>query len=381
MSQTVVGRLVGSGETVAITVEGGVIAAIAPSVADCAHYVGPGLVDLQVNGYFGFDLNHHPLSPATVDALTRKLIEHGVTTYLPTLITAAPEALLAGFGAIAEARRSNPLLAQVIAGVHVEGPFISPEDGARGAHPRAQVRPPDLDEVRAWQEASGGLVRLVTLSPHWDGAPAFIAALRAMDIHVALGHTEATPDQIHAAAEAGAQLSTHLGNGAPANLPRHPNFIWAQLADDRLTASFIADGHHLPADTLKAMLRAKGQGRSIFVSDVAAPGGLEPGIYDQPIGGRVQLWPDGRLGTPGTPFLAGAALTLDHCVAKAVKMTGQSLGDVYPLASREPGRFLDGQGQLEIGAAADLITFNWQPGADRLELLSTMVRGELVWQR
>ena len=164
------------------------------------------------------------------------------------------------------------------------------------------MREPDLAEVRRWQEASGGLVRLVTLSPHSDGAIALVADLVAMGIHVSIGHTDATPEQIHAAAEAGASLSTHLGNGAPAMLPRHPNFIWAQLADDRLTASFIADGHHLPADTLKAMLRAKGLERSILVSDVAAVGGLEPGLYDQPIGGRVQLWPDGRLGVPARPI-------------------------------------------------------------------------------
>ena len=243
------------------------------------------------------------------------------------------------------------------------------------------MRAPDRDEVRAWQEASGGLVRLVTLSPHWDRAADFIADLVAMGIRVAIGHTDATPEQIHAAAEAGATLSTHLGNGAPASLPRHPNFIWAQLADDRLAASFIADGHHLPDDTLKAMLRAKGLERSILVSDAAAPGGLEPGVYDQPIGGRVRLWSNGRLELEGTPFLAGAALPLDACLARAVRATGLPLSDIYPLATSAPGRFAGGRGVIEVGGPADLVTFAWHEGAETLNMLATMVLGEWVWQR
>jgi N-acetylglucosamine-6-phosphate deacetylase len=380
VSQHIRGRLV-TGETVEIRVCDGIIDVIEPWQGTTDHFVGAGLVDLQVNGYFGFDLNHAPLPPERVIALTRKQFEHGVTTWLPTLITASRDDLVQGLRAISLARQVDPLVAHAIAGIHVEGPFISASDGARGAHPLEHVREPDLDEIRLWQEASGGLVRLVTLSPHSDRAIALVADLVAMGIHVAIGHTDATPDQIHAAAQAGATLSTHLGNGAPATLPRHPNFIWAQLADDRLTASFIADGHHLPADTLKAMLRAKGLERSILVSDVAAVGGLEPGIYDQPIGGRVQLWPDGRLGVPGTPYLAGAALTLDHCIARAVRASGLPLSEIYPLATSQPGRFVGGRGALAVGMPADLVTFRWQEGADALDVLSTMVRGEWVWQR
>lgn len=380
MSHQIRGRLV-TGEIVEIRVRDSIIEAIEPWQGPVDNFVGAGLVDLQVNGYFGFDLNHAPLPPERVVALTRELFEHGVTTWLPTLITAARDDLVQGLRAVALARRADPLVAHAIAGVHVEGPFISASDGARGAHPLEHVREPDLEEVRGWQEASDGLVRLVTLSPHSDRAIALVADLVAMGIHVAIGHTDATPDQIHAAAQAGATLSTHLGNGAPATLPRHPNFIWAQLADDRLTASFIADGHHLPADTLKAMLRAKGLERSILVSDVAAVGGLEPGIYDQPIGGRVQLWPDGRLGVAGTPYLAGAALTLDHTIARAVRASGFPLSEIYPLATSRPGRFVDGRGLLAVGMPADLVTFRWQEGSDALDVLSTMVRGEWVWQR
>jgi N-acetylglucosamine-6-phosphate deacetylase len=378
MTQTVVGRDPATGNGLAITMDGGLIASIAPTDYDGPLYVSAGLIDLQVNGYAGLDLNDHALTPEHVGALTARLLALGVTTYLPTLITAPESSIVSALSAIREARLRDPRIAQVIPYVHVEGPFLSPHDGPRGAHPVDQVRAPDLEEFARWQQASGGLVGMVTLSPHSPEAIAFIRAVTAQGVHVAIGHTDASPEQIHAAAEAGAVLSTHLGNGAAATLARHPNFIWAQLADDRLTASFIADGHHLPADTLIAMLRAKGHQRALLVSDVAAPGGLEPGIYDQPIGGRVQLWPDGRLGTPGTPYLAGAALPLSHCVAIAASMTGLPLAEVLDLATVNPGRFVGGRGRLSEGEAADLITFEWEPGARSLKVAETYLAGEPV---
>ena len=379
MMQRLVGRDPRTGNGYAVTFADGIIQSVEPDTYDGPTYLAPGLVDLQINGYFGIDLNDHQLTPERVAALSRKLFEKGVTSYLPTLITASEASIASALTAIAEAREQDPLLAHAIPGVHIEGPAIWPEDGARGAHPRDQVRAPDIAEIERWQAASGGLIRLLTFSPHWENSEAFIRALREMDIRVSLGHTEASPEQIHTAAAAGAELSTHLGNGAPAKLDRHPNFIWAQLADDRLTASFIADGHHLPADTLTAMLRAKTLERAVLISDVAALGGMEPGIYDQPIGGRVQLWPNGRLGTPGTPFLAGAALTLDHCVARAARMAGLTLAAALALATVNPGRFVGGRGRLEPGQPADLMLFDWQNGAERLDIQKTFVAGECVW--
>ncbi|WDR07245.1 amidohydrolase family protein [Devosia rhodophyticola] len=298
----VVGRDPATGEGLAIELAEGLITAVSAANYDGDNYLSAGLIDLQVNGYFGLDLNDHTLTPERVIALTRKLLEMGVTTYQPTLITASENSIVSAIRAIVAARKADRHSSLAIGGIHIEGPFISPNDGPRGAHPASEVRPPDLVELGRWQSAAEGLITMVTLSPHYENAPDFIAAAVTQSINIAIGHTDASPAQIHAAAAAGATLSTHLGNGAAANLPRHPNFIWAQLADDRLCASFIADGHHLAADTLVAMLRAKGVARSVLVSDLAAPGGLPPGIYDQPIGGRVQLWPDGRLGTPGTPI-------------------------------------------------------------------------------
>ncbi|MCS6757689.1 MAG: amidohydrolase family protein [Candidatus Devosia euplotis] len=289
-----VGRDPAAGQGLAIDMVGGGITGIAAADYDGALYLSAGLVDLQVNGYCGLDLNYRAMTPERVIALTRKLFMVGFTSFQPTLITAAEPSILAAIGVVVAARQADRQTAEAIAGIHIEGPFISPHDGPRGARPADQVRAPDLAELARWQAAAEGLVTMVTLSPHHAEAPDFIAAAVAQGIHIAIGHADATPEQIHAAAAAGASLSTHLGNGAAANLPRRPNFLWAQLADDRLSASFIADGHHLPADTLITMLRAKGLERSVLVSDLAAPGGLEPGIYDQPIGGRVQLWADDR---------------------------------------------------------------------------------------
>jgi N-acetylglucosamine-6-phosphate deacetylase len=167
-------------------------------------------------------------------------------------------------------------------------------------------------------------------------------------------------------ADAGARLSTHLGNGAHAMLPRHPNYLWTQLADDRLTAGFIADGHHLPADTLRAMIRAKGPERSILVSDAVALAGRPPGRYETPVGGTVELSADGRLVMAGTPYLAGAARGLADGVAHVATLFG--LGPALRMATVQPGRFVGGRGVLAVGAPADVIRFDWAPGDPALRM-------------
>jgi N-acetylglucosamine-6-phosphate deacetylase len=373
------GRDPATGGGLAVTLAGGRIATVAadPAVPADAPWIAPGLVDLQVNGWGGLDLNDGRLTAETVAHLVRALAATGVTTLLPTLITASEESLCDALAAIAAARRADPAVARAIPGVHVEGPSISPDDGPRGAHPRGHVRPPDRDEFDRWQAAAGGLVRLVTLAPEWAEAPSFVRSLAADGVVVAIGHSAADPAAVRAVADAGARLSTHLGNGVAATLPRHPNLIWAQLADDRLSASVIADGHHLPDDTLKAMIRAKGIERSILVSDAVALAGMPPGLYDAAVGGRVELTAEGRLGVAGTPYLAGAARALKDGVATAVRAAGLGLADALRLATANPADLIGAtdRGRIAPGAAADLIRFRFAPGDATLTVETVLAGG------
>jgi N-acetylglucosamine-6-phosphate deacetylase len=372
---SIAGRDPATGEPVTASFADGKITAVERGRGDGDAWLSAGFIDLQVNGYAGLDLNDGELVPATVIKLAERLVRDGVTTFAPTLITAAEASIVAALRAVAEARRQSALVREMVPFVHIEGPAVSREGGPRGAHPHAHVRAPDFAEFQRWQGASDGLVGLVTLSPEWPEATEFIRALSAEGVIVAIGHTAAAPAQIHAAADAGARLSTHLGNGAAATLPRHPNFIWAQLADDRLTASFIADGHHLPADTLKAMLRAKSLDRAILVSDAAALGAMPPGSYTSNIGGDVEVEPSGRLGVAGTPYLAGAGHLLNQNVATLVNAVGLSLADALRLATHNPGAFAGGRGTLEVGTRADLMRFRFAAGETQLTVQRTVVAG------
>jgi len=375
MKQTIRGRSPESGRVLEVIVEDGLVQAIREVRGENEAWLTSGLIDLQVNGYGGDDVNRENPDPDTIVSLTEKIIATGVTTYLPTVITASEAKITAALCAVAEARRSSKLVAHTVPYVHVEGPHLSPSDGPRGAHPLEHIRPPNLDEFNRWQTASGGLVGMVTLSPHFEGAAEYIAAMARKGVHVAIGHTDATPDQIHGAMDAGATLSTHLGNGSAALIPRHANVLWPQLADDRLTATLIADGHHLPNDMLKTMIRAKGVARSILVSDAVALAGMPPGQYETPVGGRVELNADGRLSLAGTEFLAGAALPLKDGVARAVCFAGVSLSESLQMATRNPGRFTGGRGVLRVGAPADLIRFTLDREQATLQIETMMVKG------
>ena len=297
-----------------------------------------GFVDLQVNGFAGVDYND-PQSPLPEIARSlRALFSTGVTQLLPTVITGSPKSMLAALSNLAHAKDELPEGA-AIAGLHVEGPHISPDDGPRGAHPWRWVRPPELSEYRRWQDATEGLIRLVTLAPEWPEAPRYIEALVRDGVAVAIGHTGATSQQIAEAVAAGATLSTHLGNGAHKTLPRHPNYIWDQLADDRLSASFIADGLHLPDCFLRAAVRAKAGSRSILVTDAVAPALCPPGDY---MLGEVEvtLQPDNRVTLRGGDRLAGSSLRMDRAIANVMRIAGITLTEAVAMATENPARIL-----------------------------------------
>ena len=371
----IAGRDAISGRSIRVRIEEDRIFSVVPSPREESVWVSPGLVDVQVNGYGGCDVNSDSVDPDVILALARKLRQGGVTTFIPTIITASEEKIVKALRAIADARLHDELTAHSIPFVHVEGPHLSPEDGPRGAHPREHIRPPDFNELRRWQSACGHLVGMVTISPHWAGAAEYISAAVAEEVRVAIGHTQATPEQVHMAADAGATLSTHLGNGLSDPLPRHPNLLWAQLADDRLMASFIADGHHLPDDILKTMIRAKGVERSLLISDAVALAGMKPDFYNTPVGGRVELHANGRLNIADTNFLAGAVRPLKDGIAHLVTTIGLGLGDALRMACGNPGRMVGKRGTLLPGSIADLVQFTFDPVRQNLQVETVLVRG------
>lgn len=379
-SQRILGRDPATGGAIVVTTAGGRITSVEPAAHGETQWLSAGLVDLQVNGYAGHDLNGLTLDVATVRALCQALLKVGVTTFLPTVITAPEARIIAALRAIREACGQHSEVAAMVAGIHVEGPHIAPEDGPRGAHPAADVRAPSIAEFDRWQQAAGGLVRLVTVSPHWPEAPAYIRHLVKAGVTVSLGHTSADAAQIAAAVEAGARLSTHLGNGSHAMLNRRHNHLWPQLADDRLTAMFIADGHHLTPAQLKVMLRGKGPGRSLVVSDTVALGGMAPGKYETPIGGKVVLREDGFLAIDdGTGhYLAGAASPLVAAIPVLVNQVGLSLAEALDLITSSPGRQVGGRGVLAAGQPADLVALRWDGSNSVPAVAGVWLRGNQV---
>lgn len=342
---------------------------------DDSVFLAPGFIDLQVNGFAGADYNSPQEPVEKIAASIRSAQSTGVAKLLPTVITGSPENMLGALKNLARAKADCPS----IEGFHIEGPSISPEDGPRGAHPAQWVRAPDLDEFRRWQAAAEDNVRLVTLSPEWPEATRYIDRLTSEGVAVSIGHTRATREQIQDAVRAGATLSTHLGNGAHATLPRHPNYIWEQLAEDRLAASFIVDGFHLPESFLRVALRAKGIERSILVTDAVAPAMSKPGPYGL---GEVdiELREDGRVTMQGAERLAGSGLRMDHAIGNVMRMAGVSLAEAVTMATRNPARVGRVGGRLRglaPGDRADLVRFVLEDG--RLRVLETFVDGQRVY--
>jgi N-acetylglucosamine-6-phosphate deacetylase len=316
----------------------------------------PGFFDLQVNGFAGVDFNAPGLSAERVVAALGQMRATGVTRCLPTLITSPLDRFAANARVLA--RVPHP----AIAGLHMEGPYISPDDGARGAHPAAHVAAASRDDFARRQEAADGRIVLVTLAPEAPGALPLIEHLAASGVRVAIGHTAASPLQIADAVAAGATLATHLGNGCAQMLPRHPNVIWELLAADGVFASLIVDGHHLPPATVKAMVRAKGPRSTILITDATAAAASPAGEYT--IGGvTAVLGSDGRVSLPGTPYLAGSALTMDRAIAHAARFTGLAIDEVAAMASSVPAACLGTH-------PADRVVADWDPETHELRVIA-----------
>ncbi len=309
-----------------------------PTIGASDALIAPLLFDIQVNGAMGIDLQDPDLSISQVVELDAFLARWGVAKWVPTLITGPPEVMERNCRVLAEAM-ALPALRRSIPGIHLEGPCISPEDGPRGAHPLEYVRPPKLSEFDRLYRAAEGKVLYTTLAPELPGAIPYIRGLVKRGVHVSLGHHHASAGIIAKAVETGARLSTHLGNGAKPLMPRHHNPLWPQLAEDGLTASLIADGHHLPPEVLKSFVRAKGAERIVLTSDAVHLTGLKPGRYGL-FKTTVDLKASGKVCLTGTDLLAGSAVMLLPDVFHAAAMTDLSLAQAFDCASRVPAKLL-----------------------------------------
>lgn len=347
-------------------------------------YVAPGLIDLQVNGFAGVDFNDPAAGEDQLLQAVHALASTGVTRCFPTVITGSFARMRSAFENLANAKetwqRQSRAEAGVFEGFHMEGPHISPHDGPRGAHPPEHVRPPDRDEFDRMQEAARGQIRLVTLSPEWDGAQEYIHHLVRKGVIGSIGHTCATKDQIEAAVDSGASMSTHLGNGAHTTLPKTQNYIWEQLANDKLSAGFIADGIHLPDCFMRVALRAKGLERSFLVTDAVAPAMCLPGPFA--LGGQaVELRSDGRVVLRGTERLAGSSLRLDRAVENVIRISAITLHEAVSLATTSPARagaVAGRQTGMAAGERADFVRFRWDPHEPRMTVLETIVSGKSI---
>jgi N-acetylglucosamine-6-phosphate deacetylase len=366
MTTTLRARHYATGRALRIEIGEGHIASIQPDAHpnDDTLFVAPGLFDLQVNGCLGITFTSDRLTVAEVRRVVEVFREHGVTEICPTVITSSRETLVHAFRILRLACDSDPELDRAMPCFHLEGPYISPVDGARGAHPLEHVRPPDMAEFHTLQDAAGGRIGLVTLAPEQAGAVEFIAKLSQQSVVLSLGHTMADGDRIRTAVSAGARLSTHLGNGAPAMLPRHPNVIWEQLANDELWANLICDGHHLPPSVVKCLIRAKTPARCILTCDSSGLAGLPPGRYSA-WGSELEVLPGGKVVVPGTEYLAGSGSFTDECVALAQRFGEVSLADAVDMASAHPRRLLGlPKSEIAEGERANLVLFRHAPGVE-----------------
>lgn len=376
------GRRYDNGEPVCITIVDERIVSVEPAWPDGKAedwpIIAPGLFDLQINGHGGTWFNKKGLTDDDVMATLEPHFRHGITRMCPTISTAPLDAITSALAAIHHACQREPWVDRMVPGCHLEGPYLSAEDGPRGAHPIECLRPADWDEFCRLQEASGNRICLVTLAPEVDGAIPFIRKASDSGVVVAIGHTGASADQIRAAVDAGARVSTHLGNGAHAMLPRHPNYLWDQLADPRLTATIITDGHHLPPEVVRSIIGIKTPMNTIITCDAAGLAGCPPGRY-RLHSTDVEILESGRIVIAGqTQLLVGSSLKTDVCMSNAMAFADLSLRQAIDMASGNTARLLGFEDVLlRRGSLADLILFHHRGQGSQFEIVATVAAGVL----
>jgi N-acetylglucosamine-6-phosphate deacetylase len=376
------GRIPGTLDTVSVFIEGVTISKIEHcqegtkcDFGGSDSYLCPGFFDPEVNGFAGVDFNGDSLTSEGFHRAARSLASFGVTRFLPTLITAPHERIVRQLTIVGDALENDPFLGRMCPGIHLEGPYICPEDGPRGVHPREYVRPPQWEELQHFQEACGGKIRCITLAPEVEGAIHFIERAVGDGMVVGLGHTDASEAALEDAVRAGAQLSCHLGNAVRPLLPPHRNLIQKQLAMDQLTATIITDGIHLPDYVVRNFVRSKGIDRIILTTDCMAAAGAIPGRYT--LGElEVEIHDDLSARLPHSLRLAGSALTMDRAITNLIRFAGVDLASAIKMAGGNAGRFFpEMTGEVAPGYSGDLVLFEYQ---NELRVRSTWIQGRKI---
>lgn len=381
VESTIEGMLYSDEKPVTILIDNGKIKEIKSSVAHTDRpkvYVAPGLIDIQINGYMGVDFSGPDLTVEGVKKATKALWKAGVTSYFPTIITSDIDLIKKNFAILAKAK-ADPEIGKSIPGFHLEGPYISPVKGFRGAHLEKYIKNPDWEEFQEIQESADNGIKIITVAPELEGAIPFIENCVNSGVVVSLGHHNGSSTDVLKAVSAGARMATHLGNGCANEINRHHNPIWPQLSNDNITASIIADGFHLTKEEVRSFYKAKGVDKTILVSDALDLAGLPPGEYTR--GERTLLLTPHVVKLPKEDVLAGAASPISKCVGVMMGFTDCSLRDAVRMASTNPANMfsLENIGEIEKGKRADLVLFTMVD--DNMVIKKTIVEGQLVYSQ
>lgn len=343
-------------------------------------YIAPGLIDTQVNGYTSVSFNADGLTVEKIQTLVEAMWREGVTTFFPTIITNSSELIIQNLEILTQSVDNDPLLSHTMPGYFLEGPYISPIDGYRGAHQKEWVRPPVWEEFKEFYSAAEGKIILVGVAPEVEGGMEFIRKCRDLGIVVSLAHHNGSAAQIEEAVSLGARVSTHLGNGCANLINRHDNPIWPQLANENLTPSIIADGHHLRKEELRVFYSVKGPDNLMLVSDATELAGMPAGTYDWN-GKEVVMTEDGMLKYPAQNVLAGASFPVREGNKNMVVLAGCSLGSAVKMATNTPAKVygLTDRGALKADLSADLVLFTLD--GDEMVIQKTILQGKVVYKK
>lgn len=356
-----------------VVVDGTRITAIDPSSTDrCAQIVDatgcsvlPGFVDLQVNGAIGVDLT---TQPQRIGEVATYLVQFGVTSFMPTVISSAADDMATAIAAIHKWSHQDQPAARSL-GVHLEGPFLNPTRA--GAHPKRHLRLPSLAEAQGWRRDAG--VAMVTLAPDLPGALAVVQYLVANGVSVCAGHTTANPVELDAAVAAGVRGVTHLFNAMGPMSARVPGPGGATLAHPALIAGLIVDGLHVDSTMVRVAWQALGPNRIALVSDAISALGLPHGAYSI---GDTSVVVDDTGARNDDGVLAGSVLRLDEAMRNLIAFTGCGVAEASLAASSTPARLAQRRdiGRLAVGKAADIVVLDATS-----QVVVTIVDGRVVF--